>query len=476
MAVLGAYNFDEASGAVLDRSGNGHSFSLSGNSIRDGAGHTANGARSTSTGTDAGPGLYGQTTNRTLMMWLKMSADFTGWCFEQHITGPDSGAWGLLCLSGQLGYRARNAAANTAFASAARKTDNAWHHYAGTWDGTTCRFYTDGVLTSSATLSGGGVGPIATADVCNLFNISVGTPPIIDDVRVFDTVLTASEIAGYMATPVSDVSTILGTAVASLGGLGGTAFGRRTAPGAAGVTLPTLSASATATITKSGVASASLPTIGGTAFGRRERLGTAGALLGGPTGAATGRRTTSGIADAVLAPVIALGSGGSPDSIPGTGTVLLGGLTARAVVFAAGEEVWLTQADMDEARALQESIMYDRIRIRHDDPVDGEFDDALGFAPSELPEPFYDGKARVQSKPVQSGNGVFAAEDVTQLGYVVAIPWHVVGVRPTDIIEVYSSRDPGAVVKTIRVRDVQTSTYETARRMSCIDYQQQEAS
>jgi len=475
MSVLGAYNFDEASGAVLDRSGNGHSFSLSGNSIRDGAGHTANGVRSTSTGADSGPSLYGQTTNRTMMMWLKMSADFTGWCVEMHLSGPDSGAWGLLCLSGSLGFRARNAAGNTAFASAARKTDNAWHHYAGTWDGTTCRFYIDGVLTSSATLSGGGSGPIATADVFYLFNIAVGTPPIIDDVRILDEVLDAAAITALMGTPVSDVSTVLGTGVASLGGLSGVALGRRTAAGIAGSILGSLSASAIASRTVTGVLNAVLPKPTATVLGAPERPGTGSVVLGPLAGVAQGRRTASGVGNAPLSGLLATAAGGNPESVQGTGVATLGALNARVVVNTAGEELWLSDGDLAEARALQESVMYDRLRIRHDDPIEGEFDVELGYAPSVLPDPFYDGRGRVQARPVQSSERTVAeSQEISILGYVTAVPWHVTGVRPTDIIEIYSSRDPQNVGKILRVSDVQSSTFVTARRMQCIDYQRRE--
>jgi len=213
VSALAGYTGDEASGNVLDVVGTNH-FALAGNSQRTAAGSgylhggstpNSKGLTQSSTGTDAGPALFGQTANRSLSMWLKMSADFTGWVFEWHLNTPNSGGWGLLCLSGQLGFRARNAAGNTAFASAARITDNAWHHYAGTFDGTSVRFYTDGSLTATVALTGGG--PIDTTNVTlNLFNTTVGTPPVVDDIRVHDHVLTASEISAFMGNPPPDSS------------------------------------------------------------------------------------------------------------------------------------------------------------------------------------------------------------------------------------------------------------------------------
>lgn len=118
--------------------------------------------------------------------------------------------------------------------------------------------------------------------------------------------------------------------------------------------------------------------------------------------------------------------------------------------------------------------MFDRVRIRHFDPVDGAFDQDLGYKPSTLPAPFYVGKARVQARPVQSGETISGGQPITRLGYAVAVPWDVDQVRPTDIIEVYQSWDPDHVTKTLRVADVQSSTFVTARRMSCLDYQPRE--
>jgi hypothetical protein len=65
-------------------------------------------------------------------------------------------------------------------------------------------------------------------------------------------------------------------------------------------------------------------------------------------------------------------------------------------------------------------------------------------------------------------------QQLTVMGYVIAIPWHVVDLRPTDIIELYSSRDPSHPGKIIRVQDVQSSTFETARRMTCVEQQARE--
>ncbi len=201
MTLLSELNFDEASGAIIDYSGLSHGFTPSGNVARTAAagGHTDKGLTMSGTGVGAGPTIFGQTTARTMMMWAQMPADFTGWFGgEYHRNTGDTGMWGGLCLSGSIGFRAKSAADATAFASMTRPADGLWHHYAGTFDGTSTRLYYGGVLQGSAVSLGTTIG---TADSLNTFNISSGTTPIIDDFRIFDTALTQAEIASWMNIP-----------------------------------------------------------------------------------------------------------------------------------------------------------------------------------------------------------------------------------------------------------------------------------
>jgi len=198
MTLLCEYSFDEASGAVIDHTGNNRGFTPSGNVARATTGHTNKGLTMSGTGPGAGPAIFGQTTARTMMMWVQMPADFTGWFGEYHRNTGDTGMWGGLCLSGQIGFRAKSAADATAFASIARPTDGLFHHYCGTFDGTSTRFYYGGVLQGSAVSLGTTIG---TSDSLNMFNISSGSTPVIDDFRIFDTALTQAEIQTYMNTP-----------------------------------------------------------------------------------------------------------------------------------------------------------------------------------------------------------------------------------------------------------------------------------
>lgn len=132
----------------------------------------------------------------------------------------------------------------------------------------------------------------------------------------------------------------------------------------------------------------------------------------------------------------------------------------------------LTPAQLAQCRATHETIFGDRLRIRHREPAtQAAFNPALGYEPSTAEAPFYDGPGRIQARPVQSGTQNPGEQAVTVLGYAVAVPWSVTEVRPTDIVECYASADPRNVGKVLTVADVQSSTFETARRMSCENYQ-----
>lgn len=213
MSLLAAYNFDETSGDVVDVTGNGNDFTPSGTTARttgDG-GHTDEGLTQGSTTNDEGPTIFGQTTARTLMFWLKSAGDFTGWIFEWHDNDADTGFWGMLCLSGNMGFRGRNAGGSTAFASISRPADGEWHHWCGTYDGSSVRLYVDGVLQGSPVALATGIA--STADVLRVFT-SAGSGQVIDDVRIYDEALDQSTIAALMDTPVTEdtLDEITGTA------------------------------------------------------------------------------------------------------------------------------------------------------------------------------------------------------------------------------------------------------------------------
>lgn len=207
MTLLSAYNADEAvsDATVVDRTGNGNDFTLTGSGITRVAGHTGNGLSNTNTQTanSAFPPNVGQTANRTVMVWLKGPNTTSGWSVQWYISAIDSGAWGILNLSGSIHIQARSST-TLARASVARPSDisTTWHHVAGTYDGSNVRLYLDGVLQATTALAG----PLRTDGVLQLFGYTEND--IIDDVRIYDEVLDAATIAAASATPVGTDSGI----------------------------------------------------------------------------------------------------------------------------------------------------------------------------------------------------------------------------------------------------------------------------
>lgn len=202
MTLLSSYNADEATtdATVVDRTGNGNNFTLTGTGVTRVAGHTGNGLSNTGS-TIASPPNVGQTANRTVMFWLKGPNTTAGWSLQWYVTSIDSGSWGVLNLSGNIHIQARNSS-TLARASFARPSDisTAWHHVAGTYDGSNVRLYLDGVLKATTALAG----PLRTDGVLQLFGVTEND--IVDDIRIYDEVLDASAIAAASAQPV-DIDT-----------------------------------------------------------------------------------------------------------------------------------------------------------------------------------------------------------------------------------------------------------------------------
>lgn len=199
-APLAAYNFDEASGPVIDVASGLYGFSLDGTSTARVAGHTNTGLRSTGAVSATLPDV-GRTANRTIMAWLQFSGIVTSWPIQFNVASIDSGGWGILYLAPNIVIQARNTSTFVR-ASVAWPADGQPHHVAGTYDGSAVRLYLDGVLQGApVTLTG----PLRTdTDPPKLW---AGTGSMasgyMDDLRIYDAVLGAGEIATAMATPVA---------------------------------------------------------------------------------------------------------------------------------------------------------------------------------------------------------------------------------------------------------------------------------
>jgi hypothetical protein len=324
-APIAAYSFDESGSTVVDTTANGHSFALGSDLVRTTDGHTAGGLTTLAANaiTPLGTGPFGQTPDRTVMMWARGTGSV--WYIRWQVASIDSGAWGILCLGGDVGVQLRDSSGFQRFMTTG-PSDGLWHHYAATYNNTTSTavFYLDGVSAASGTFTG----PVrADADSLDLAEFGPGT--VIDDLRIYDTALTATQVAAAAAAPVGALGS--GTAAAPLGGLASTATGRRSTTGAAAAALGGLSATATGTRTALAAAAAPLGGVGSAATATTTRIAAASAGLGGLTSTATGVATVTGAAAAPLGPVVAAAAGGS--STPGAGEAFapLGGLSAAAV-------------------------------------------------------------------------------------------------------------------------------------------------
>lgn len=302
MALLAAYNFDESSGDFLDVTGAGHHIPIGSNAARA-AGHTGNALTKVNTGLPvlADPAI-GQTATRTVMFWLRGTGGT--WWVRWNADALGSGAWGILNLGGFVCVQARDAsgALLTPRPQVEVPGDDAWHHYAATYDGSTVRLYLDATMVSSGALAGG---LYATADRVDLAEWSTAAT-FLDDLRIFDEALDQPTIATLMDTPVAAGPTeVVGTAVGAGGGTGAAAGVREVVGGAAG--------------SGGGV---------GTAAGVPEPSDTSGAAAG----TAGGTGTASGVREVIAT---ATGSGGGMGhavgaaetvDVVGTGTGTAGGV------------------------------------------------------------------------------------------------------------------------------------------------------
>lgn len=212
---VAAYSFDGTGTSVADDSGNAHGFTLANGNVRTVSGHTnagvlGSGNGSAGTNIATGTPAWAQTSNRTVMLWMKAPDSVTEWAVRWNVVSINSGAWGFLINTTVVCCQARNASGFVR-ANATRPTDGLWHHYAATYDGTNVRMYLDGTLTDTQALTS----PLRTdADTIDLAFLSNSTTTIVDDLRIFDSALSAGAIAALAATPVAS-GTLSGAATSA---------------------------------------------------------------------------------------------------------------------------------------------------------------------------------------------------------------------------------------------------------------------
>lgn len=204
MSQLFAWNFDEASGQVIDYSGNNRNLTLSGTTTRTtaGSGHGGGSSKglfmtSTSESFTGGISIPTQPVLRSIACWVKdTSAPIDGRALEWYDSGGDVSIFRFGFRS-QWHFQVTNAS-TFGRVTINRPTDNLYHHLAGTYDGSTIRLYLDAVLQPTTSFAG----PILTN--ANTFNVlkTTGSGITIDDAVGYDHVLSQSEVTTLFNNPI----------------------------------------------------------------------------------------------------------------------------------------------------------------------------------------------------------------------------------------------------------------------------------
>jgi len=215
MSLVLELGMDEASGDLLDTSGNGRNVTLTTGTTRSaaGSGYTYGGTLPNSkcilqTSSAIQLAFNGamtpfNTTSRTVMFWGKIPGANPSWAMEYYNAGSDTGVFGWLLLSGTFRFRAKDSS-NNVYERNLTSAPTVWHHYATTHDGTNLKVYVDGVQVGANVSM-----PVAVwnADAIRIFDQFGTAGGGIDDVRVFNTALTSTEVNTWMTTPVGAAST-----------------------------------------------------------------------------------------------------------------------------------------------------------------------------------------------------------------------------------------------------------------------------
>ena len=206
-ALVAAYAFDEGTGGVaIDASGNGHFGTISGATWANGR---YGGALSfDGSGASVLLGSLGTFYNSgfTLEAWVQKASAARN---DVAVVGSWTGSGGPMLWVDHLATRYHltlGGGLSSYLDSGHNPVAGQWQHLAATFDGTTARFYIDGSEVASRTASGG----IGSSDVWRVG--AYGSSPggffdgLIDEVRVYDRALSASEVEADMNQPVGIAS------------------------------------------------------------------------------------------------------------------------------------------------------------------------------------------------------------------------------------------------------------------------------
>jgi hypothetical protein len=205
-SLVGAWNFNETTGTVAnDASGRGHTGAIDG-ATRTAAGHSG-GALSFDGINDwvtiADTNALDLTTGMTMEAWIRPTAVGTAWRCVLIKEQPNDLVYTLYAGNG-AGRAATHifTTADLGVSGTAATALNAWTHLASTYDGTTLRLYVNGTQVATRAVTGA---MRTSTGVLRIGGNSIWSEwfaGLIDDVRVYNRALTATEVQADMAAPV----------------------------------------------------------------------------------------------------------------------------------------------------------------------------------------------------------------------------------------------------------------------------------
>ena len=204
--LVAAYSFDEGSGStVADSSGNGNTGTISGATWtaagKYGSALSFNGTSARITVPNSAS--LQLSSGMTLEAWVDPASVSSGWRDVIYKGNDNYYLMGTTDHSGVPAGGGTFAGANANAFAAATLATNSWSYLAATYDGATLRLYVNGTLAASQATSG--------AITSSTNPLTIGSDPIwgqyfnglIDQVRIYNTALSASQIQTDMTTPIS---------------------------------------------------------------------------------------------------------------------------------------------------------------------------------------------------------------------------------------------------------------------------------